>query len=210
MPFTSGSIGAYIFGQLATPPTQIFEWDITEVSAPDGVRNLYAGHAAWVKELGITIPKAMEIEDVILDYADGSISGAYQSRLQVFTIGLATSDYSISNMRFWMPSGAALQSSGYMEFVASGTWWPNAHLPSGRGTQVPVALPAIQNILNQNDVVGNLDSSEDYDTSQYVYLSLNIPSGFGLGIYGLGTHGDLAFRITYDWYWKFSDYPLTA
>jgi len=184
------------------PTIQIFEWDVTETSAPNGVRNIYGGHPAWVKELGETIPKAMQFEDVILDFSN--ISGMYQSRVQAFTVGLANSDHSISSLRLWMPSGTALQTSGHIEFTSSGLWIPNAILPSGRGVVMPSSLPTSPNIMNQSNVSWSLDGASDIDTSQYVYLALTVPSGMPLGQYGLGINGHLAFRITYDWYWKFN------
>lgn len=184
------------------PTVQIFEWDVTEASSPAGTRNIYGGHPAFVKELGETIAKAMEFEDVVLDFSN--VSGHYQSRVQAFTVGLANNDFSISSLRLWMPSGTALNSSGHLEFTSSGVWIPNAILPSGRGTSMPVALPTSPNIKNQNGVVWSLDGGQDADTSQFVYLGLTVPSGMPLGRYGLGTNGHLAFRITYDWYWKFN------
>ncbi len=184
------------------PTVQIFEWDVTETSDPNGVRNIYGGHPAFVKELGETIVKAMQFEDVILDFSN--ISGVYQSRVQVFTVGLANNDFSISSLRLWMPSGTALQTSGHIEFSSSGLWIPNAILPSGRGTNIPTVLPTSANIKNQNGITWSLDGGSDSETSQYVYLALTVPSGMPLGQYGLGTNGHLAFRVTYDWYWKFN------
>jgi hypothetical protein len=185
------------------PTIQIFEWDITEQTSPNGVRNLYGGHPAWVKELGETISKAMQFEDVILDFSD--ISGVYQSRVQAFTVGMAlNNDFTISSLRFWMPSGTALTSCGHIEFASSGQWVYNAHIPSGYGTVMPSSLPASPNIMAQNGMSWSLDSASDYDTSQFVYLALTVPSGMPLGRYGLGSNGHLAFRVTYDWYWKFN------
>ena len=204
MAYTSGLIGAYIFGELNAPTTQIFEWDVRELSSPVGTRTIAGGHPAFVKELGVTIPKAMQFEDVVIDYGNDALSGIYQSRVQAFTIGLANNDFSISNMRFWMPSGTALNSSGYMEFAASGTWIPNALLPSGEGTEVSTTLPTLQNVIRQDDVFGNLDFADDTHVSQFVYLSLAVTSGMPLGQYGLNSNGDLAFRVTYDWYYKFN------
>jgi len=203
MAHTSGRLGGYIYGELNVPRTYFFEWDIREYSNPFGTRNLAFGHPAWVKELGTTIPKAMEFEDMILDYAENSLSGMYQSRVQAFTFGMSTSDFSVSNLRFWRPSGTALQSSGYMEYRASGVWIPYAKIPSGVGIVVPSSLPTLANVRRQDITFGNLDFSEDSHVSEYVYISLTLPSGFGLGLYGLGTNGHLAFRMTYDWYYKF-------
>jgi len=185
------------------PTVQIFEWDVTEASAPNGVRNIYGGHAAFVKELGETIAKAMQFEDVILDFT-ASVSGNYQSRVQAFTVGLANNDFSISSLRLWSPSGTALHSSGHLEFSSSGLWIPNAILPSGKGVVMPTLLPTLPNIMNQSNVSWSLDGASDLDVSQYVYLALTVPSGMPLGQYGLGTNGHLAFRVTYDWYWKFN------
>lgn len=201
---TSGTIGSYIFGELATPNIQIFEWDITELSSPVGVRNIYGGHPAFVKELGITTTKALEFDDVVLDFANSSLSGMYQGRVQSFTVGLSDSEYSISSLRLWIPSGTALVGSGHIEFTTSGNWVYNAIIPSGQGNTVPQALPSSPNIMNQNGVSWSLDGPNDSDTSQFVYLALTVPSGMGLGQYGLGVNGELAFRITYDWYWKFN------
>jgi len=203
MATTSGTLGSYTFGELNTPTVQIFEWDVTELSSPIGVRHIYAGHPAWVKELGTTISKAMKIEDVILDYANDSLSGLYQSRAQCFTIGLAKDTHSISNLRLWMPSGTALNSSGHLEFASSGVWTPNPTIPSGEGGIMPTSLPATRNILRQDGIFGNLDLTTDTHTSQFVYMVLTVTSGMPLGQYGLNSNGDLAFRVTYDWYYKF-------
>jgi hypothetical protein len=204
MPNTSGSLGSYIYGELNTPRTQLFEWNIREQSPPTHTRTIYGGHPAWVKELGVSVSKAMEFEDVVLNYADSSLSGRYPARTQCFTIGLADSDYSISNMRLWMPSGSALNSSGHLEFASSGLWIWNALLPSGQGTVVPSSLPTNMNIVRQDNQLAGLDYSEDTHVSQYVYLGLTIQSGMPLGQYGLGSNGHLALRVTYDWYYKFA------
>lgn len=205
MAFTSGVIGSYIYGLLNTPGTQIFEWDVREVSSPAGTRNIANGHPAFVKELGVQPSQALEFEDVILNYADDSLSGVYQGRVQAWTIGLTSNNYSISNLRMWMPSGTALNpASGYLEFAASGTWIPNAKLPSGVGTEVPSVLPTTQNLLRQDDLFGNLDFAADSNVSQFVYMALSVTSGMPLGQYGLNSNGDMAFRVTYDWYYKFN------
>lgn len=204
MAFTSGSLGAYIYGELNAPTTQFFEWDVREVSSPVGTRMIAGGHPAFVKELSTSIPGAMQFEDVVMNYADDSLSGVYPSRVQAFTFSLTDSDFSVSNLRFWMPSGTALNSSGHMEFAASGTWIPNALLPSGVGTEVPTALPSLHNVLRQDDVFGNLDFADDTHVSQFVYLALSVTSGMPLGQYGLNSNGDMAFRMTYDWYYKFN------
>ena len=203
MPFTSGIIGGYIFGELNTPGTQLFEWDVREVSSPAGTRTIANGHPAFVRELGVLASQAMEFEDVILNFADSSLSGEYQSRVQAWTIGLTDSNFSISNMRMWLPSGSALNSSGHIEYTASGTWIPNAILPSGEGNVISQSLPTIQNVIRQDDIFGNLDFSDDTHVSQFIYLALTVPSGLPLGQYGLNSNGDLAFRMTYDWYYKF-------
>jgi len=186
---TNATQGAYIYGQLNVPGTQFFEWDVREPSSPAGTRDIYAGHPAWVKELGVESVKSMEFEEVVLDYANDSLSGV--------------DNFSISNLRFWMPSGTALNSSGNLEFTASGTWIPNALLPSGIGTVIPTSLPTIRNVLRQDDIFGNLEFSQDSNVSQFVYLALSVTSGMPLGQYGLNSNGDLAFRMTYDWYYKF-------
>lgn len=196
----SGMIGGYVYGELNTPQVQLFEWDIREYSPPNGVRNIYGGHPAWVKELSITAP--MEFEDVVLDFAS-TISGNYQSRVQCFTVGLSDNDFGISNMRLWMPSGTALQTSGHIEFTASGLWIPWAKLPSGVGTIMPSSLPTNQNVWRQDSQFGNLEWSEDSHTSQFIYLALTVPSGMPLGQYGNGLNGQLSFRVTYDWFYKF-------
>jgi hypothetical protein len=203
MAFVSGILGGYIYGELNAPSTQFFEWDVREASSPAGTRDIYAGHPAWVKELGVESNKALEFEDVIMDYANDDLSGVYPGRVQCWTIGLTNDNFSISNLRLWMPSGTALNSSGHLEFAASGTWFQNPTLPSGNGTVMPTALPALQNIIRQDDIFGNLDFSQDSNVSQFVYMGLSVTSGMPLGQYGLNSNGDLAFRVTYDWYYKF-------
>jgi len=204
MPFLSGIQGSYVYGELNSPTTQFFEWDVRETSSPAGSRHIYAGHPAWVKELGAETAKALEFEDVILDFANSNLGGVYQGRVQAFTFGQTNDNFSVSNLRFWMPSGTALNpASGYLEFAASGTWIPNAVLPSGAGTEIPSTLPTLRNVLRQDDLLGNLDLSGDSDQSQFVYMALSVVSGMPLGQYGLNSNGDLAFRMTYDWYYKF-------
>lgn len=204
MPQTSGLLGNYIYSVLNIPRIQLFEWDVREYSPPTYTRTIYGGHPAWVKELGVSEQSSMEFDDVVIDYANSALSGSYQGRVQCFTVGMADSDYSVSNMRLWMPSGTALNSSGHLEFTASGLWIPHAKLPSGVGTVMPTALPTLMNISRQDNQQGALDYSEDNHVSQYVYLSLTVQSGMPLGKYGHNSNGDLAFKITYDWYYKFT------
>jgi hypothetical protein len=198
MTTTSGIIGSYVFATRDVPLLNIYEWDVSETS-PIGYRNVVSGVASFVKQLNVASP--MEFEDTILDFTD-SITTSYTATMQCITFGLANTPFNISNFRFWIPSGTALtlDSGAHVEYAASGIWIPNATLPSGYGTVVPISIPSERNIYRQDDTLAYLQGQSDSDVSQFIYISLSVPSGHSLGRWGQGGSGTLDFRISYDWY----------
>jgi hypothetical protein len=195
---TSGSLGAYIYGFKPTPSLVFYEWDVTEQTSPVGYRNVVSGVASFGKTLGTGENASMQFEDTVLDFS--SLESEYAAQVQCFTFRNTETQYYLSNLRVWMPSGTALASGGNIEYAASGTWIYNAVLPSGAGNTMPTSLPSEGNVYNQNDESAIIQGLLDTDVSQFVYMGLTVPSGLALGRYGEGGTGDLTFRVTYDWY----------
>lgn len=197
MSTTSGTLGSYIYGYLSTPTVRFFEWDVTEVVSPSGYRNVPSGIPSFVKEVSASGSIPMEFEDTVVNF--DNLQETYSARVQCFSFVNSSTQYLISNMRFWMPGSGALENAN-LEYTASGTWHYNAILPSGYGLEIPNTLPTSQNIKNQDDVTLYMAGALDKDVSQFIYLGLTIPSGHELGRFGSGGSGSLTFRITYDWY----------
>lgn len=209
MPITSGSLGGYTSG-IANIPTLIFyEWDVSSKYSPTYTRAIASGHPAFIKSLGYTDAKAMQIDDVVIDFGDSSLSGTYQSKVQCFSFVPSTNLYVVGNLKFWADQLSALNSSGHLEYTASGAWIPNAVLPSGAGNIVPSSLPTNQNVF-RTDGSTTLETYDDYSSSQFVYMSLTVQSGMPLGQYGLNTRGRLDFKVTYDWYYRLATSAQTV
>jgi len=207
MATTSGVLGSYIYGYKTTPSLAFYEWDITEETSPVGYRNVSSGVISFVKTLGTSEALAMQFEDTVLDFS--ALEDTYAAQVQCFSFLNTETQYYVSNLRLWMPSGTALDTGGYIEYAASGTWIYNATLPSGAGNTMPTTLPTQGNIYNQNDETAILQGQLDTSVSQFVYLGLSVPSGMALGRYGVGGTGNMVFRVTYDWYNQVSPSYLT-
>lgn len=198
MASTSGRIGAYFGAQRDYPETMFFSWDVSEATSPIGMRNLVSGHFAFLNRVGPHTANPLEFRNVVLDFTS-TISGVYQSLTECITFREVNDRFNLSNLRFWMPSGTALIPSGHIEYIPSGAWIYNAHIPSGYGAPVPSSLPSLPN-LRRCDGMGWIEGGQDIHVSEFIYMVITVPSGMGLGRYGLGGMGTLAFKVTYDWY----------
>lgn len=181
----------------AWPQTQFFSWDTQEFTSPLGMRNLESGHFAFIKVIGNHLAAPLEFRNVILDFT-GTISGTYQSLTECVTFRETTNRHNISNMRFWMPSGTAL-TSGHIEYIPSGAWVYNAHIPSGYGIPVPTILPSSENI-KRCDGLSYIQDGDDINVSEFIYLVISVPSGHFLGRFGIDGFGTLGFKMTYDFF----------
>lgn len=195
---TSGNIGGYLAAQGVYPDVIFYSWNVSEPMTPVGTRNLVSGAFAFNKIVGLHTDNPLEFRNLILDFT--AISGTYQSTVECLTFRQKNNRFNISNMRFWLPSGTALNSSGHLEWAASGQWVYNAHIPSGNGATLSSSLPILANVRRQ-DGLGYIDGSDDTHVSEFIYLVLTVPSGLPLGRYGPNnSNGALAFNMTYDWF----------
>jgi len=197
MTINSGLIGGYLYAEGVSPLTNFSWWDIEEISPPTGVRHLESGHPAFVKFVDTATP--LEFRNIELNFISGIVP--YYNSVECLTFKLNNDRFFVANMRLWLPSGSAIIPSGRIEYSVSGTWVYNAILPSGYGTIIDTSLPATQNV-NRQDGFGSINGTGDNDVTQFIYLSLSIPSGYSLGRYGYGGTGTLAFKLTYDYYQK--------
>lgn len=198
MPTTSGLIGAYLYGDRLYPSTSFHSFNVYEFSSPVGTRNLVSGAFAFISEIGPNTSRPLEFRNIVLDF-DSGISGLYQSLTECVLFRSTNTRFNISNMRFWMPSGTALQPSGHIEFYASSEWLYNFGMPSGDYGVVPSSLDTAYNLKKQ-DGLKYIKAADDVDVTEFIYMKITVPSGYSLGKYGLGGSGTLAFAVTYDWY----------
>jgi len=195
---TSGILGGYIYADRDWPSTQFLAFNVSESASPLGSRNIPGGSFAFRQIVGPHILNPLEFRNVIFDFATpNNISGLYQSTTECIIFRQTNDRFNISNMRFFMPSGTALTPSGHIEYATSGAWIYNAHIPSGYGAPVPTALPSTPN-LRRCDGLGYLDGSDDIHVSQFIYMTITVPSGYSLGKYGYGGIGTLSFKLTFD------------
>lgn len=198
MSYTSGKIGGYLFADREYPNIEIYSWNVSESSSPIGMRNLPSGHFAFYRPVGQHIFHPLEFRDIVKDF--DNLSPEYQSTTECISFRQTNNRFSISNMKFHMPSGGILGSFGHLEFTSSGVWHYDARIPSGVGGAIPTALPTLLNLRRQ-DGLGYIDGADDIHVSEFIYLVLTVPSSLPLGKYGYGgSGGNIAFGLTYEMY----------
>ena len=191
----------FLYG--VAPALEIYSWKTTETS-PSGQRHIPSG-----------IPFESPVSSLgYLSFGDiNSLTKLGTTKCITFKVARQLGQMSITNMRIWKSAAAGLGTYGgagnfSVNMLVSGAWTQNYTLPSGTGSILSETLPAAQNISrwdgNAHMTCGMTNqfvvADSDKETSQYVYLSLNLDKTFSNGPYGVGGTGSLTLRTTYDYY----------
>lgn len=198
---------------LPFPDIHIYQYDTSEIASPSGSRHIEGGGFAFIRRIAlgcisygaVGTSGTMSFNDITINVAD-PIS-EYASRVEALVFRLASSGVAIANMRLYLTDNDALTQPAadvgappaFVQMTVSGTWQPNALLPSGAGTILTTSVPGSQSIFRQ-DGKSYLAEILDRDASQFVYLNLIVPIDFPLGHFGICASGSLRFNFIFDYF----------
>lgn len=130
------------------------------------------------------------------------------SKPSAITFNLAASGTAISDMRLFLATDTAFQSSqdqgldrAFMQFAPSGNLWRGGlSLPSGAVQRIPLSVPLKQNIFRQDGGHG-LVGQDDQNSSEFIYLNIVVPLGTPPGSFGVCGSGLLRLALVFS-YWS--------
>ena len=192
---------------LPIPQIKFASWNNKEPADPVGTRHISSGSFAFLNEVGIGCESALKFRGLRLNINNntpfiGSDIAVINFCFPNFGGLQASGITAINNMKIWLPSGSGTildTGSAYLQYSTSGTWLPNLNFPSGAGSQLPNQLPEHANI---HRIDGNyeINSFNDQNVSQWIYLRIFLDSDFPVGQYGACGSGIFRIRLTYDYY----------
>jgi len=189
------------------PQIRFSSWLNAELADPVGTRHLVSGAFAYDKEVGVGCSRAMAFGNLRLNTGDNSpfvgsnvavINFSFPNFGDLQASGIST----ISNMKIWLPagSGTVLDLPGsHLQFQTSGVWVPNLNFPSGAGQEFLGTVPSQFNV-RRIDGTPAIDSFNDDNVSEWIYLRMFLDTDFPVGSYGVCGSGLLRLRLTYDFY----------
>ena len=108
----------------------------------------------------------------------------------------------IFDMRFWLSSVADFVGRGtdyntWFNQLNSTTWQSGVTIDKDDGSFTPTSLPAAQNVNSASGLPYIVSAGNDYDVSEYLYLSVSIDTDTPVGTYGGAGVGTFRYRMTY-------------
>lgn len=198
---------------LPFPDIHIDQYDTSEIASPSGQRHIEGGSFAFRRRVSlgcltygaVGTSGSMQFSDVKINVA--SPQSEYASKVTALVFRLASSGVGISNMRLYLSDNDALTQPAadvgappaFVQGTSSGTWQPNALLPSGAGVILGTSPASALAVLRQ-DGEGYLTGAQDRDVSQFVYLNLIVPVDFPRGNFGVCGSGLLRFNFIFDYF----------
>ena len=198
---------------LPFPDIHIYQYDTSEVASPSGQRHIEGGSFAFRRRVGlgcltygaVGTSGTMMFDDIKINVA--APQSEYASRVAALTFRVAKSGVGISNMRLYLTDNDALTQPAadvgsppaFVQVTSSGTWQPNALLPSGTGDVLATSL-AGAHVVRRQDGEGYLAATSDKDVSQFVFLNLVVPIDFPKGNFGVCGSGLLRFNFVFDYF----------
>jgi len=200
------------------PQVRIFAWDVGEIASPVGNRTLAGGSFAFkhIVSSGCSTadPNNPSTTSGILvfggtkfDFTGDDPASELASSVAAITINVANSGVGVSDIKLYLVQDTVFQASkdegldpGFLQFATSGSFWAHKGLlPSGAGTQMTTAIPALQNVFRQDG--GNaLVGQDDSNSSEFIYMNVVLPLGTPLGSYGVCGSGLLRLGLIFN-YW---------
>jgi hypothetical protein len=198
------------------PFLRIHEWNIGENSSPVGVRNVPAGSPAFKQIISVDCetsdPLNLSSTSGTLLFEDtkfevfGASQSHLESRVAAITVHVVTDTVAIGNLKLYLQNDSAFQASqdegldrAFIQFTTSGIWQPGALLPSGAGVKLETFIPNNPNVFRQDGALA-LVNTNDFNSSQFIYMNLVSPLGTPLGTYGICGSGLVTFCLGFD-YW---------
>ena len=189
------------------PEIRFSSWDNSELADPVGTRHLVSGAFAYDKQIGVGCDNAMAFGNLRLTLGNNTPFASSDVAVVNFTFpnfgDLQSSGIStITNFRLWLPSGSGtvLDLPGsHLQFQTSGVWTPNFTFPSGAGQQLESTVPSQFNVRRIDGIPG-IDSFNDANVSEWIYMRLFLDADFPVGTYGVCGSGTFRLRLTYDFY----------
>lgn len=182
------------------PQLDIYVWNPAEVS-PSGRRHIGSG---------IGLLHTLSSQGFI-DFGNRDNETEITSQTRVLTAKVIPTSgvMGVTNMKVWLPQyGNFLPSDlniNYQSVNGSG-WQQGRTMPSGTGYLLSNSLPLSQNLFREDGSPfldgANVDGtfpSQDHNTSQFMYMSVNTSLEYTAGNYTFPTD-DIQLRITYDYY----------
>jgi hypothetical protein len=181
-----------------------YAYDTTEIADPSGARHLVDGSFAFVKVLGSGVcVSGLAFPTITLDLSEGYKDNYVSIPVAIiFRLNSVTDGSGINDFRFYLSKDSALDNDNnepkpYVQMQASGTWQPNAVLPSGAGDRMVLNnIPISPNVLSQDGKLF-IHGTGDADVSQYIFLNIVVPNRQELGIFGICGSGNLEFALKY-------------
>lgn len=180
-----------------------YQFDISEIADPSGSRHTTDAFA-FQKIVGSgSCVSGLAFPTVTIDLSAG-VQDSYVSRpiALIFRLNSVASGSGINDFRFYLSKDTALRGDNNQPFAfvhmkSSGIWQPNCSLPSGVGDKLTLnEIPDSPNVLRQDGKLF-INGTGDSQVSQYIYLSVVVPSRYPLGVYGICGSGDLEFALKY-------------
>ncbi len=197
---------------MTDPLFKAFEWNIDEFSDPSGQRHIENATFAFKQILASGCSGSVLL--------DGSTSGTLTfdgvtfennngfpsevvSKTSVFNINNVVSGLVINNMKVYNNINTVNQFSNgepvLLQYVTSGVWLPGLTMGSGSFSLMPTSVPDNQNLFRQ-DGNASLVAVNDDNVSQYIYMSLVVPFGHSLGLFGVCGSGLLQVSVIFDYF----------
>jgi hypothetical protein len=198
------------------PIIQFFEWDIEELSTPIGRRHI-AGGIGFKQIVAsgcqtadpnntATTSGTLVFQGTKFDIVNGVLVSEQASKVAALTIHLDTSGVAIGNMKMFLRDDSALRASvdqgldpAFVQMGASGTWNPTLTLASGAAPRLSTTIPSFPNIKRQ-DGAASLEGTNDFESSEFIYMNVVIPFGTPLGSFGVCGSGALRFGLSFDYF----------
>lgn len=189
------------------PEIRFSSWFNSELADPVGTRHLVSGAFAYDKLIGLGCGEALAFGNLRLNLGDNSPFASSNVAVVNFSFPnfgtlQASGLTSISNMKIWLPagSGTVLDLPGsHLQFQTSGVWAPNLTFPSGAGQPFLSATPTQFNV-RRIDGSPVINSFNDANVSEWIYMRLFLDADFPIGTYGACGSGSFRMRLTYDFY----------
>jgi hypothetical protein len=179
------------------PSLHMTAWDATEAADPTGMRHATSGiHPAFKRMLGLGSTSGIRFNDVRQTEVSDPIA---------ITFRLASSDVTISNMKFWAPDLTVF--TGLVGFDIAqeiASEWQGGSITLSSGLEnVGKTLGTASSVLRSDkfDAISGVvrdtlpDTSGEGEVSQYIYIAFESNNDFTPGDYGFD---NFKFRITTD------------
>lgn len=108
----------------------------------------------------------------------------------------------IFDMKFWLSSvsdftGLGTDYNVYFNKQMSTAWQSGLKIDYSDGDFVGITIPSGQNLLSSSGTTSIVGAGQDFNTSQYIYLSISADPDVPVGTYGGDGVGTFRYRVTY-------------